>query len=132
MRQFLIGQKFFQEEFGSYCKEVLVIKYNSVCLDLALFPSNQFWLPDTFGYSAQLPQIMNGAGIDYFLTQKLSWNLTNKFPVSAFTTSLADLLSIIAIATGIAMFSILRLSIENMYCTLSQCTVQCHVDADKD
>ena len=42
----------------------------------------QFWLPDTFGYSAQLPQIMNGAGIHYFLTQKLSWNLTNTFPVS--------------------------------------------------
>ncbi len=44
--------------------------------------SFQFWLPDTFGYSAQLPQIMLGAGISYFLSQKLSWNLTNKFPVS--------------------------------------------------
>ena len=41
----------------------------------------QFWLPDTFGYSAQLPQIMTGAGIKYFVTQKLSWSLINKFPV---------------------------------------------------
>ena len=47
----------------------------------------QFWLPDTFGYSAQLPQIMNGAGIHYFLTQKLSWNLTNTFPVSSSSTT---------------------------------------------
>lgn len=42
----------------------------------------QFWLPDTFGYSAQLPQIMQGCGISNFLTQKLSWNLVNSFPVS--------------------------------------------------
>lgn len=47
-----------------------------------LFCSLQFWLPDTFGYSAQLPQIMQGCGISNFLTQKLSWNLVNTFPVS--------------------------------------------------
>lgn len=47
-----------------------------------LFHFGQFWLPDTFGYSAQLPQVMTEAGIHYFLTQKLSWNFTNKFPVS--------------------------------------------------
>ena len=41
----------------------------------------QFWLPDTFGYSGQLPQIMRHVGIERFLTQKLSWNLVNKFPV---------------------------------------------------
>lgn len=41
----------------------------------------QFWLPDTFGYSAQLPQIMQQCGISNFLTQKLSWNLVNTFPV---------------------------------------------------
>ena len=50
---------------------------------LTCFYYGQFWLPDTFGYSAQLPQIMAEAGIHYFLTQKLSWNLTNKFPVSS-------------------------------------------------
>ncbi|CAI7994927.1 Alpha-mannosidase 2C1 [Geodia barretti] len=60
----LLGQKFFKEEFGHYCSE--------------------FWLPDTFGYSAQLPQIMVGSGINYFLSQKLSWSLTNKFPHHTF------------------------------------------------
>lgn len=43
---------------------------------------SQFWLPDTFGYSAQLPQLMRGCGIQWFLTQKLSWSLVNTFPVS--------------------------------------------------
>jgi len=64
IRQFLLGQKFFEKEFGIRCKE--------------------FWLPDTFGYSAQLPQIMNGCGIKRFVTQKLSWNLVNKFPHHTF------------------------------------------------
>ncbi|KAL0968906.1 hypothetical protein UPYG_G00273490 [Umbra pygmaea] len=63
VRQFMEGQRFFKNEFGNYCKE--------------------FWLPDTFGYSAQLPQIMLGSGITRFLTQKLSWNLVNTFPVSS-------------------------------------------------
>uniref|UniRef100_A0AAR2LJC4 alpha-mannosidase n=1 Tax=Pygocentrus nattereri TaxID=42514 RepID=A0AAR2LJC4_PYGNA len=64
IRQFLEGQNFFKTEFGQYCKE--------------------FWLPDTFGYSAQFPQIMRGCGISRFLTQKLSWNLVNTFPHSTF------------------------------------------------
>lgn len=63
-RQFLVGQRFFKAEFGRYC--------------------NEFWLPDTFGYSAQLPQIIRASGIRYFLTQKLSWNLINKFPHHTF------------------------------------------------
>ncbi|CAL9701219.1 unnamed protein product [Knipowitschia caucasica] len=46
--------------------------------------SPQFWLPDTFGYSAQLPQIMKGSGVSNFLTQKLSWNLVNTFPHNTF------------------------------------------------
>lgn len=41
-------------------------------------------MPDTFGYSSQLPQIMQDAGITWFITQKLSWNLYNKFPHSTF------------------------------------------------
>lgn len=57
VRQFLQGQNFFLQEFGKMCSE--------------------FWLPDTFGYSAQLPQIMRSCGIRHFLTQKLSWNLVN-------------------------------------------------------
>ena len=36
------------------------------------------WVPDTFGYSAQLPQIMIQSDMKYFLTQKLSWNNINK------------------------------------------------------
>ncbi|XP_021027388.1 alpha-mannosidase 2C1 isoform X4 [Mus caroli] len=64
VRQFLQGQNFFLQEFGKMCSE--------------------FWLPDTFGYSAQLPQIMQGCGIQRFLTQKLSWNLVNSFPHHTF------------------------------------------------
>ncbi|XP_053810611.1 alpha-mannosidase 2C1 isoform X1 [Vidua chalybeata] len=64
VRQFLQGQRFFQEQFGRICSE--------------------FWLPDTFGYSAQLPQLMRGCGIQRFLTQKLSWNLVNSFPHHTF------------------------------------------------
>uniref|UniRef100_A0A671UPQ0 alpha-mannosidase n=1 Tax=Sparus aurata TaxID=8175 RepID=A0A671UPQ0_SPAAU len=64
VRQFLEGQRFFNHEFGIVCKE--------------------FWLPDTFGYSAQLPQIMQGSGVSNFLTQKLSWNLVNTFPHNTF------------------------------------------------
>ncbi|XP_008843092.2 alpha-mannosidase 2C1 isoform X4 [Nannospalax galili] len=64
VRQFLQGQNFFLQEFGKMCSE--------------------FWLPDTFGYSAQLPQIMRGCGIKRFLTQKMSWNLVNSFPHHTF------------------------------------------------
>ncbi|XP_055274091.1 alpha-mannosidase 2C1 isoform X1 [Moschus berezovskii] len=64
VRQFLQGQNFFRQEFGKMCSE--------------------FWLPDTFGYSAQLPQIMRSCGIKRFLTQKLSWNLVNSFPHHTF------------------------------------------------
>jgi alpha-mannosidase len=53
-RQFLFGQRFFEQELGGRAKE--------------------FWNPDVFGYANQLPQIMRGAGIGRFLTQKLSWN----------------------------------------------------------
>lgn len=57
-RQFLHGQRFFQKEFGVTCRE--------------------FWNPDVFGYNGQLPQICRLAGLDRFLTQKLSWNRMNK------------------------------------------------------
>jgi alpha-mannosidase len=54
VRQFLHGQRFFEREFGRRAEV--------------------FWNPDVFGYNGQLPQIMRGAGISGFLTQKLSWN----------------------------------------------------------
>ncbi|MCD7827956.1 MAG: glycosyl hydrolase-related protein [Clostridiales bacterium] len=64
IRQFLWGQRFTRKYFN----------YTSDC----------FWLPDTFGYSAAIPQIMKGCGVDYFLTTKMSWNDTNKFPYDTF------------------------------------------------
>jgi alpha-mannosidase len=64
VRQILYGEKFFQEEFG--------------------VKSTVLWLPDVFGYSAALPQILQGCGIRYFLTQKLSWNQFNPIPHHTF------------------------------------------------
>jgi alpha-mannosidase len=54
VRQFLYGQRYFERELGGR--------------------ASVFWNPDVFGYNGQLPQIMRGAGIRGFLTQKLSWN----------------------------------------------------------
>lgn len=65
VRQFLWGQKYTEKQFGG-------------------FRSNNFWLPDTFGYSAAIPQIMKGCGVEYFFTTKLSWNDTNVFPYDSF------------------------------------------------
>lgn len=64
LRQFVWGQRFTREHFD--------------------YTSNCFWLPDTFGYSPSIPQIMKGCGVDYFLTTKMSWNDTNKFPYDTF------------------------------------------------
>jgi alpha-mannosidase len=63
-RQFIYGQRFFESHFGERCQT--------------------FWLPDTFGYSSQLPQLCRLAGMNRFLTQKLSWNNINKFPHTTF------------------------------------------------
>ncbi|NEE01017.1 alpha-mannosidase [Phytoactinopolyspora halotolerans] len=63
-RQFVLGKRFFLEEFGVDSEEV--------------------WLPDSFGYSAALPQLVRAAGARYFLTQKPSWNETNPMPHSSF------------------------------------------------
>jgi alpha-mannosidase len=64
VRQLLHGKNFFKEEFG---------------IDV-----NNLWLPDVFGYSAALPQILKKSGINYFLTQKLSWSQFNEFPHHTF------------------------------------------------
>jgi len=64
VRQFLWGQRYTREHFD--------------------YTSNAFWLPDTFGYSAAIPQIMKGCGVDYFLTTKLGWNDTTQFPYETF------------------------------------------------
>ena len=46
--------------------------------------SDSFWLPDTFGYSDAIPQIMKGCGIQYLLTTKMAWNDTTRFPYTSF------------------------------------------------
>ncbi|WP_156723565.1 alpha-mannosidase [Streptomyces apocyni] len=63
-RQFLYGKKFFLDEFGIETREV--------------------WLPDSFGYTAAMPQIVKLAGNTWFLTQKISWSQVNKFPHHTF------------------------------------------------
>ncbi len=64
VRHFLWGQQYTKDKFG--------------------YTSNAFFLPDTFGYSAAIPQILKGVGIDYFLTTKMDWNDTNIFPYTTF------------------------------------------------
>ncbi|KAL4969487.1 alpha-mannosidase [Aspergillus stella-maris] len=64
VRQFIYGQRFFESNFGER--------------------STTFWLPDTFGYSTQIPQICRLAGMSRFFTQKLSWNNINNFPHTTF------------------------------------------------
>ncbi len=43
-----------------------------------------FWIPDSFGYNAQLPQILRSCGMEYFVTSKIGWNDTNAFPYDLF------------------------------------------------
>lgn len=64
VRQILFGKRFFKEEFGADNKIL--------------------WLPDAFGYSAALPQILQKSGMPYFMTIKLSWNEYNKMPYDTF------------------------------------------------
>jgi alpha-mannosidase len=63
-RQLVFGKRFFLSELGVETEEV--------------------WLPDCFGYSAAFPQLILLSGSRWFLTQKLSWNDTNKFPHHSF------------------------------------------------
>lgn len=64
VRQILYGKTFMKEEFG--------------------VDSKVLWLPDVFGYSAALPQILNKSGVDKFITSKIGWNETNKMPFDTF------------------------------------------------
>ena len=52
-RQFIFGQRYFESRFGKRC--------------------NTAWLPDSFGLTGALPQLIRLSGMDYFFTQKLSW-----------------------------------------------------------
>lgn len=64
VRQILYGKSFFKSEFGVDCKVL--------------------WLPDVFGYSAALPQILRKSGVDKFVTSKIGWNETNRIPYDTF------------------------------------------------
>ncbi|MGA2184705.1 MAG: alpha-mannosidase [Bryobacteraceae bacterium] len=64
VRQLLVGKRYFQQKFG---------------VDVKIG-----WNPDSFGYSWQLPQIYKRSGVDYFVTQKMSWGDTTKFPHKLF------------------------------------------------
>lgn len=63
-RQMVEGKRYFLEEFGHETQDV--------------------WLPDSFGYTGALPQIVRAAGSQWFLSQKLSWNDTNRMPHHTF------------------------------------------------
>lgn len=64
VRQVLYGKRFFKDEFGVDCKVL--------------------WLPDVFGYSAALPQILKKSGVESFVTSKIGWNETNRMPYDTF------------------------------------------------
>ena len=64
VRHFLYGKRFFKNEFDVDCKTL--------------------WLPDVFGYSAALPQIMKKSGVDKFVTAKIGWNESNVFPYDSY------------------------------------------------
>jgi len=64
-RQFLLGRRYFLETFGARESPIL-------------------WLPDVFGYAWQLPQLIQEAGLSYFVTAKLSWNQYNRMPYDQF------------------------------------------------
>ncbi len=63
-RQIVHGQRWFESRFGRRCTEV--------------------WIPDVFGYPASMPQLYAAGGMHRFVTQKLSWNTTNRFPHHTF------------------------------------------------
>ena len=64
VRQFLYGQRYLRDELG--------------------VRGDILWLPDVFGYSAALPQLIVKSGMKYFLTTKISWSQFNRFPYDTF------------------------------------------------
>jgi alpha-mannosidase len=75
----LYGQRYTQQRFGHI--------------------SRVAWLPDSFGFCNQLPQILKQGGVDYFLTQKLRWNDTTQFPYEAFWWQAPDGTRIFSVMT---------------------------------
>ncbi len=79
IRQVLYGQHYTQSSFGQI--------------------SRVAWLPDSFGFCWQLPQILKQGGVDYFMTQKLRWNDTTQFPHEVFNWEAPDGTRILSIMT---------------------------------
>ena len=66
VRQFLLGREFFKSHFGEKAESPVL------------------WLPDVFGYAANLPQLLKSAGMEYFFTIKIGWNQYNRLPYDSF------------------------------------------------
>jgi alpha-mannosidase len=64
VRQLLVGKRWYKQHYG---------------VDVRIG-----WNPDSFGYTWQLPQIYKKSGVDYFVTQKMTWNDTNQLPFKIF------------------------------------------------
>ena len=64
VRQLLVGKRWYKQAYG---------------VDVRIG-----WNPDSFGYTWQLPQIYKKSGVDYFVTQKMTWNDTNQLPFKLF------------------------------------------------
>ncbi len=92
VRQLLIGKRTYQQLYG---------------IDVRIG-----WNPDSFGYTWQLPQIYKKSGVDYFVTQKMSWNDTNQLPLKLFWWESPDgskVLSYFPDGYGDSNFSSIRL-----------------------
>lgn len=76
VRQLLVGQHATREFFG--------------------YTSDTLWLPDVFGYSAALPQILRGCDVQFFCTTKITWNDTTRFPYDTFVWKGIDGSSVVA------------------------------------
>lgn len=66
VRQFLLGRHYFKTHFGENAESPVL------------------WLPDVFGYTWSLPQLIRDAGLDYFMTIKIGWNQYNRMPYDSF------------------------------------------------
>jgi alpha-mannosidase len=64
VRQVLFGKRFLRREFGLDCKVL--------------------WMPDTFGFSWVIPQLMKKSGLEYFACSSIHWSRFNRFPHDTF------------------------------------------------
>lgn len=111
IRQMMYGKRFMREEFG--------------------VDNTILWLPDVFGYSAALPQIMKKCGVDTFFTTKLSWNEINPFPYDNFVWEGLDGSQVFAVLSDAYLKDLtpaLAMDSMNKHCskkhsTLHPCTI---------